>query len=67
MRYIYIELWHILSLLLILCVNYYIGLKARRTPLLYTFFAAQLMLGLWMIAKIGKTVSRRWNCGGSLS
>lgn len=53
----YIELWHILSLLLILCVNYYIGLKARRTPLLYTFFAAQLMLGLWMIAKIGKTVS----------
>ena len=53
----YIEFWHILSLMLILSVNYYIALKARKTPLLYSYFTAQVMLVIWIVSKIFKTVS----------
>ena len=53
----YIELWHILSLVLSLCVNYYIYLKARKTAVLYTYLLTQAMLLIWIISKIFKTVS----------
>ena len=53
----YIEFWHILSLLLFLGINYYIIIKARKSPLLYSYLSTQVMLILWIIAKIFKTVS----------
>lgn len=43
--------------MLILSVNYYIALKARKTPLLYSYFTAQGMLVIWIVSKIFKTVS----------
>lgn len=53
----YIELWHILSLILSICVNFYIYLKARKSSALYVYLLTQGMLLVWMIAKIFKTVS----------
>lgn len=53
----YIELWHILSLMLIISINYVIMLKARKTPLLFSYLTAQLMLVIWIVSKIFKTVS----------
>lgn len=52
-----IEFWHIASLLLSLGVNYYIYLKARKTPVLFAYLLTQVMLAIWMISKICKTVS----------
>lgn len=53
----HIELWHILSLIFIIGVNYFITLKARKTPLLYSYLSAQAMLVIWIVSKIFKTVS----------
>lgn len=52
-----IEIWHILSLVVSIAVNFYIFLHARKTPLLSAYLLAQLMLILWIAAKILKTVS----------
>lgn len=53
----FIELWHVLSLILSLCVNYYIYLKARKSYALYAYLLTQAMLLIWIVAKIFKTVS----------
>lgn len=53
----YIELWHIVSLMLFIGVNLSIALKAKKTPLLYAYLAAELCVILWIVSKIFKTVS----------
>jgi len=59
-----IEMWHIISLLFSVAVNYYIYLNARKSPLLYTYLSTQAMLIIWIVAKIFKTVAptieQRW-------
>lgn len=53
----YIELFHVLSVVLSLCLNYLIYLKARKTRLLYYYLTVQALILIWLLAKIFKTVS----------
>jgi signal transduction histidine kinase len=53
----YIELWHIISVLLIITVNFYIYLNARKNSLLYSYLIVEALLLIWMVSKIFKTVS----------
>ena len=53
----YISIFHINALVIVIGINFYIWLKAQKTPLLYSFLATQGTIALWMVAKILKTVS----------
>lgn len=52
-----IEAWHMAALLLLVGVNFAIWLKARRTAALTAYLAVEALLLVWMVAKMGKTVS----------
>lgn len=53
----YIELFHIFSIILFVAVNYWIYLNSKKSPLLYYYLAVQLMILIWLLSKVFKTVS----------
>jgi signal transduction histidine kinase len=53
----YLIALHIVSIFFLVAVNFAIWLRAKKIPLLYTYMSVQLILLLWMSAKILKTVS----------
>lgn len=53
----YLELFHILSIIILVAINYTIYLKAKKTVLLYQYLALVAALLLWLVAKIFKTGS----------
>ncbi|BDU51319.1 sensor histidine kinase [Haliovirga abyssi] len=57
----YIEFWHILFITLSLGAIFYLYLKSKKSKLLYSFIYLQLLIIVWMIAKILKTVSYNVN------
>jgi signal transduction histidine kinase len=57
----YIQLYHILAIFLLICVNYAIFLKAKKSQLLYNYLAVQLCIFIWMLSKVFKTVSPNVN------
>ena len=56
--------FHVVALLVLFSFNFYIYLKAKKTPLLFSYLAVVGMIMIWMVAKIFKTVapneSLRW-------
>ncbi len=52
-----IEAWHVAALLVLAGGNFAIWLKARRTVALHTYLAVEALLLVWIVAKMGKTVS----------
>lgn len=59
-----IVIFHVIALLVLFSFSFYMFLKAKKTPLLYSYLSVVLMIVLWMISKILKTVapteSLRW-------
>ena len=53
----YIVFYHIVSVFILLCVNFTIWLKAKKIPLLYAYLIVQGIIFLWMFTKICKTVA----------
>lgn len=52
-----ISLFHIFAVLLVAGFTFYLFLKSKKAPLLYSYLAVVGMLLIWMISKILKTVS----------
>lgn len=50
-------LLHIISIFILVSVNFTIWLKAKKIPLLYAYLSVQCILLLWMTAKILKTIA----------
>lgn len=53
----YIFVFHIFSIFLLLFVNAVIWLKAKKTPLIYSYLIVQGIILLWMVSKLLKTVA----------
>ncbi|MBN2049931.1 MAG: hypothetical protein JW760_05750 [Spirochaetales bacterium] len=53
----FIELWHLLALVVILCMNTWFYQNGEKNGLLYRFFALQASLLIWVVSKMLKTVS----------
>lgn len=53
----YLEICHILSVIILIAINFTIYLKAKKTPLLYQYLTVVSTLLIWLVAKIFKTVS----------
>jgi len=53
----YVFICHIISIFILLFVNYAIWLKAKKVPLLYSYLSVQCIILLWMITKLFKTIS----------
>ncbi|MDF1616869.1 sensor histidine kinase [Petrocella sp. FN5] len=49
--------FHIVSLMLLLGFSFYIYLKAKKTPLLYSYLIVVMMLLIWIVSKLFKTIA----------
>jgi signal transduction histidine kinase len=49
--------FHIISLMLLLSFSFYIYLKAKKTPLLYSYLMVVMMLLIWIVSKLFKTIA----------
>ncbi|WHH61343.1 histidine kinase N-terminal 7TM domain-containing protein [Petroclostridium sp. X23] len=52
-----IIIFHTIALLILFSFSFYMFLKAKKTPLLYSYLSVVLMIMLWMVSKILKTVA----------
>lgn len=59
-----ISIFHVISLVLLFSFCFYIYLRAKKTPLLFSYLSVAGMIGLWIVSKILKTVTptveHRW-------
>jgi len=49
--------FHIVSMMLLLGFSFYIYLKAKKTPLLYSYLMVVAMLLIWIVSKLLKTIA----------
>jgi len=52
-----ISIFHIIALVFLCSFSYYIFLRAKKTPLLYSYLSVVAMIALWMLSKLLKTVA----------
>lgn len=52
-----IVIFHVVTLLLLFSFSFYIFLRAKKTPLLYSYLSVVAAIMLWMISKVLKTVA----------
>ncbi len=50
-------LYHVITVFILFGISYYLYLRAKKTPLLFSFLSISAMTLLWMVSKILKTVS----------